>query len=79
MKANSLSIENERYSEYVHCIKVFNRQQMTKTKLEDSSLCSVAGLQTPVVQRVDNFIHCIGRYVANKRVQEFPYSPKMCV
>ena len=29
------SIKNERYSEYVHCVKIF-RQQMTETKLETS-------------------------------------------
>ena len=28
--------------------------------------------QAPVVQRVDNFIHWIGCYAANKCVQEFP-------
>ena len=30
-----LDIENERYSEYVHCVKLF-RQQVTKTELETS-------------------------------------------
>ena len=36
-------------------------------------------LQAPIVQRADNFIHWIGRYAANKCVQEFLYSPIICV
>ena len=32
-----------------------------------------------VVQRADNFIYWIGRYAANKCVEEFPYSPVICV
>ena len=47
--------------------------------LQGNSIILQALVHAPVVQRADNFIHWISHNVANKCVQEFPYSPTICV